>query len=353
MGLFSKDITTFQDLYIHQLEDLYYAEQQITKALPKMIEKATDPMLKQGFETHLRETENQIERLKQVFQIEGMQPKGVTCPAIDGIIKEANEVAGEVADKQVLDAALINAAQAVEHYEICRYGTMVAWAKQLGKNDAATLFQATLDEEEATDRKLTQLAKGGINADAELAEARSRVRRLRRSEPPYRFRVALAGKEAGECRLERGSVVGDRSEERHRRAQLHGIDAAHDRLGAAARRGRCRRGRFDQPRSEQRMREIGACLGRVGDGVMLRHRAVAEPGDLREHEPHPVTGLASAAQLGKHLVVHGVLRLDETLQVMGVGRVGHGRSPRIANRRGCRGFRPLWERPMTSGGRRC
>ena len=171
MGLFSKDITTFQELYLHQLEDVYYAEQQITKALPKMIDKATDPMLKQGFETHLRETEGQIERLRRVFALEGMEPKGVTCPAIDGIIKEANEVAGEISDKQVLDAALIGAAQAVEHYEIARYGTLVAWAKQLGKSEAATLFQATLDEEEATDRKLTQLAEGGVNADAELATA--------------------------------------------------------------------------------------------------------------------------------------------------------------------------------------
>jgi ferritin-like metal-binding protein YciE len=171
MGLFSKDITTFDELYLHQLEDVYYAEQQITKALPKMIEKATDPQLRQGFETHLRETEGQIERLKQVFQLEGMEPKGVTCPAIDGIIKEANEVAGEVDDKRVLDAALIAAAQAVEHYEMARYGTLVAWAKQLGKNEAAQLFQATLDEEEATDAKLTKLAEGGINAKAELAEA--------------------------------------------------------------------------------------------------------------------------------------------------------------------------------------
>ena len=171
MGLFTKDIATFQDLFVHQLEDIYYAEQQITKALPKMIEKASDPQLRQGFETHLRETEGQIERPKRVFALEGLEPKGATCPAIDGIIKEANEVAGEVSDKKVLDAALINAAQAVEHYEIARYGTLVAWAKQLGKADAAELFQATLDEEEATDAKLTQLAEGGVNATAELADA--------------------------------------------------------------------------------------------------------------------------------------------------------------------------------------
>jgi ferritin-like metal-binding protein YciE len=115
MGLFSKDITTLNDLFVHQLQDIYYAEHQITKALPKMIEKATDPQLKAGFEQHLRETEGQIRRLEQVFEMHGETPKAVTCPAIDGIIKEANEVAGEVADKRVLDAALIAAAQAVEH----------------------------------------------------------------------------------------------------------------------------------------------------------------------------------------------------------------------------------------------
>ena len=171
MGLFSKDIVTFNDLYIHQLEDLYYAEQQITKALPKMIEKATDPQLRQGFETHLRETEGQIERLKRVFAIEGMQPKGVTCPAIDGIIKEANEVAGEIADKKVLDAGLTAAAQAVEHYEIARYGTLIAWARQLGKNECAGILEETLAEEKATNDKLTRLAEGSVNPAAEMATA--------------------------------------------------------------------------------------------------------------------------------------------------------------------------------------
>ena len=171
MGLFTKDIATLQDLYIHQLQDIYYAEQQITKALPKMIEKATDPQLKQGFETHLRETEGQIERLKRVFSLEGLEPKGVTCPAIDGIIKEANETAGDVADKAVLDAALTAAAQAVEHYEIARYGTVIAWAKQLGRSECASILAETLAEEKATDEKLTQLAESKINAGAELATA--------------------------------------------------------------------------------------------------------------------------------------------------------------------------------------
>ena len=171
MGLFSADIASFEELYLHQLEDIYYAEQQITKALPKMISKATDLQLKQGFETHLRETEGQIERLKQVFQLENMEPKGVTCPAIDGIIKEANELAGEISDKKVLDAALTAAAQAVEHYEISRYGTLIAWARQLGKNQAATIFEATLAEEKATDAKLTELAERGVNARAETTAA--------------------------------------------------------------------------------------------------------------------------------------------------------------------------------------
>jgi ferritin-like metal-binding protein YciE len=169
MGLFTKDIATLEDLYQHQLQDVYYAEQQIAKALPKMIEKATDTQLRQGFETHLRETEGQIERLVRVFGLEGHTPKGATCPAIDGIIKEANEVAGDVADKAVLDAALIAAAQAVEHYEIARYGTLIAWAKQLGHHESATLYAETLEEEKATDEKLTLIAESKINAQAELA----------------------------------------------------------------------------------------------------------------------------------------------------------------------------------------
>lgn len=166
MGWFSKDIATMDDLFVHTLRDIYYAEHQITKALPDMIAKATAPELKQGFEMHLRETEGQIERLRQVFRQHGVEEKGVTCPAIDGIISEANEIAGEVEDKQVLDAALIAAAQAVEHYEITRYGTLVAWAKQLGREDCAALLQQSLDEETATDEKLTSLATGGINRRA-------------------------------------------------------------------------------------------------------------------------------------------------------------------------------------------
>lgn len=166
MGLFSKDIQTLDDLFVHQLKDIYYAEKQITKALPKMIDKATSPQLKDGFETHLAETKNQIQRLEQVFKMHGKSPEGTDCPAIDGIIEEANDVSGEIDDKQVLDAALIASAQAVEHYEMTRYGTLVAWAKELGREDCAKLLQQNLDEEKATDKKLTSMAESRINRAA-------------------------------------------------------------------------------------------------------------------------------------------------------------------------------------------
>src|ERR1700760_619179 len=166
MGLFTRDIKTLNDLFVHQLQDIYYAEKQLVKALPKMAEKATDKQLKQGFLSHLEETKTHVQRLEQVFQMHGAQVKAVDCPAIDGIIEEADEVAGEVADKAVLDAALINAGQAAEHYEITRYGSLIAWAKQLGRNDAAAVLQKTLDEEKATDKKLTSLAEGKINLRA-------------------------------------------------------------------------------------------------------------------------------------------------------------------------------------------
>src|SRR6266480_6713407 len=166
MGLFTKDIKTMNDLFVHQLQDIYYAEKQLVKALSKMAEKANDKQLKQGFLTHLDETKTHVQRLEQVFQMHGAEIKAVDCPAIDGIIEEANDVAGEVADKSVLDAALIAAAQAVEHYEITRYGSLIAWAKQLGRNDCATLLQQNLDEEKAADKKLTAMAESRVNRKA-------------------------------------------------------------------------------------------------------------------------------------------------------------------------------------------
>ncbi len=171
MGLFSKDIETLHDLFLHTLQDIYYAENQITKALPKMIEKATDDKLRAGFEQHLEETRGQIEWLEEVFGLLDEKVKAVDCPAIDGIIKEANEVAGDIADKAVLDAALIASAQAVEHYEITRYGTLIAWAKEMGHKQVIPLLQATLDEERATDEKLSDLAESSANARADNVPA--------------------------------------------------------------------------------------------------------------------------------------------------------------------------------------
>jgi ferritin-like metal-binding protein YciE len=154
------------DLFIHVLQDIYYAENQIVKALPDMIEKATNRELTTAFKNHLGETEKQISRLEQAFQLLGKEPKGTSCPSIDGIIKEAKEIAGEVADKQVLDAALIAAAQAVEHYEITRYGTLIAWADELGRDAVAKLLKTTLDEEKAADKKLTGIAEKKVNLKA-------------------------------------------------------------------------------------------------------------------------------------------------------------------------------------------
>ena len=166
MGLFAKDIKSMDDLFLHVLQDIYYAEQQIRKALPDMVEKATNRELTSALKSHLAETEKQISRLEQVFELLGQKAKGASCPAIDGIIKEAKEIAGDVGDKKVLDAALIAAAQAVEHYEITRYGTLIAWAQELGKDAVARLLKTTLNEEKAADRKLSSIAEKKVNLKA-------------------------------------------------------------------------------------------------------------------------------------------------------------------------------------------
>jgi ferritin-like metal-binding protein YciE len=131
-----------------------------------MAEKATDPALKQGFLSHLEQTREHVGRLEEVFGLHDARIAAVRCPAIDGIIAEADEVSGDVEDAAVLDAALIAAAQAAEHYEIARYGTLVAWAKLLGRSDSAAILQKTLDEEKATDQALTALAEREVNARA-------------------------------------------------------------------------------------------------------------------------------------------------------------------------------------------
>lgn len=160
---------TLDDLFYETLKDIYYAERQIVKALPKMARGAQDPKLKAAFEKHKEETEGHIERLSQVFELIGKRARGKTCPAIDGIIEEGEEILEEFKGNPALDAGLLAAAQAVEHYEISRYGTLRAWAQQLGLRDAVTLLEATLKEESKTDEALTSLAETAVNAAAKKA----------------------------------------------------------------------------------------------------------------------------------------------------------------------------------------
>jgi ferritin-like metal-binding protein YciE len=159
-----------QTLFLDGLKDIYYAENQILKALPKMAEAAATQEVTDAFERHLSETEAQVERLKQVFEILGEEPKGKECPAIDGIIAEGEEIIEQHEGTAAIDAGLVAAAQAVEHYEIARYGTLIAWAGVLELSEAAEILQATLEEEEATDGALTELADGGVN-EAALGES--------------------------------------------------------------------------------------------------------------------------------------------------------------------------------------
>ena len=190
MGWFSSDIHNVDDLFVHSLQDIYYAEHQIQKSLPDMVAKASDAELKKGLRAHLTQTKAQIKRLDQAFKKLKMKPQGTKCPAIDGIIEEANDIAGEIDDKMVLNAALIAAAQAVEHYEITRYGTLVAWARLLGHADVAKLLAMNLKEEKATDKKLNGIAKRKINKKA-LARRKPSPREIQKAENA--MLVAAAG----------------------------------------------------------------------------------------------------------------------------------------------------------------
>jgi ferritin-like metal-binding protein YciE len=205
MGLFSRDIRTMDDLFLHTLQDVYYAENQIVKALPKLIAKATNRALAAGLREHLRETEGQVARLEKVFEKIGRTPKGVDCPAIDGLIKEADEVAGEVDDKKVLDAAIIGSAQAVEHYEISRYGTLIAWARELGHNNVVSLLMANLRQEKAADKKLNGLAEGGVNRRATgRGSPRAPARRAAASRASVKRKIGTAKRKAGKKKRARG-----------------------------------------------------------------------------------------------------------------------------------------------------
>lgn len=157
---------TLEDLFLETLKDIYYAERKILVALPKMAKAVNSEQLRGAFEKHVAETEGQVERLQKVFKLIKQQPKGKTCPVILGLVEEGEEVMEDFEDSPALDAGLLSGAQAVEHYEISRYGTLIAWAKQLGMSEAATLLQQTLEEEKTTDATLSKLAGSVINQKA-------------------------------------------------------------------------------------------------------------------------------------------------------------------------------------------
>ncbi len=166
----AKQPKQLDELFHDTLKDIYFAEKKILTTLPKMMKAAHSDELKAAFEKHHTETEGQVERLEQIFEMIDKKPQGKTCAAIVGITEEGAEIMDEYKGSPALDAGLLAAAQAVEHYEISRYGTLATWAKEMGLNDAVTLLIETLDEEKATDKALTTLAKSLINQQAEAAE---------------------------------------------------------------------------------------------------------------------------------------------------------------------------------------
>ena len=167
----AKEPKQLDELFHDTLKDIYYAEKKILSALPKMAKAAHNDDLRAAFEKHKTETEGQIDRLEQVFQLIEQKPQGKKCAAIEGILEEGQEIIKEYKGSPALDAGLISAAQSVEHYEIARYGTLRTWAEELGLNQAMKLLQQTLDQEEATDRALTELAESVVNQEAQAEAA--------------------------------------------------------------------------------------------------------------------------------------------------------------------------------------
>jgi ferritin-like metal-binding protein YciE len=159
-------VKTMEDLFVETLKDIYYAEKQILKALPTMVKKAGSKELKKALETHRKETEGQVDRLEDVFKQLDVAARGKKCEAIEGIIAEAKSHMEDIEDPEVLDAGMIGSAQAVEHYEITRYGTLIAWARQLGHDDAIALLEANLEEEKNADQLLSEIAEAAVNQQA-------------------------------------------------------------------------------------------------------------------------------------------------------------------------------------------
>jgi ferritin-like metal-binding protein YciE len=180
------EMESLRELYVDELKDLWSAETQITKALPRMMKAATNPKLKRAFNSHLKQTERQIKRLERIFKELDESPRGKKCVGMEGLIKEGQELMKEKPEPDVLDAGLIAAAQHVEHYEMAGYGCVRTWARQMGEDRHAELLQETLDEEEQTDKLLTDLAESEINLDAETEDEEE--------QPATRARAKQGGK---------------------------------------------------------------------------------------------------------------------------------------------------------------
>ena len=174
MGIFSPTFKTLRDLYLNELRDLYSAETQLLEALPKMAEAATSSQLKEAFTTHLEESQGHVSRLEEIFEALGEEPGGETCKAMEGLIAEGEDYVKASGDRDVRDAGLIGAAQRVEHYEMAGYGTTRTLATRLGESEAADSLQATLDEEEEADRKLTAIAESEVNPEAAASSRKAR-----------------------------------------------------------------------------------------------------------------------------------------------------------------------------------
>jgi ferritin-like metal-binding protein YciE len=159
-------LKSIDDLFLHGVKDLFYAEKKLVQTLPKMAKKATSTELKQAIEQHLGETQDQVERLERIFVLLDETPRGKKCPAMDGLIEEGKEIMEEAEDDDVLDAGMLAAAQAVEHYEIARYGTLIAWGEELGMSEAVQLLKESLKEEKNADKLLSSLAEGNLNRKA-------------------------------------------------------------------------------------------------------------------------------------------------------------------------------------------
>ena len=192
MCFFSKDIETLEDLFIHGLQDIYYAENQVLKALPKLMEKASSPPLRKALKKHLAETEEQVSRLEQIFEMREERPKGTKCYGINGLISEGDELAGDIKGKKLLDVGITASAQAVESYEITRYTSLIDWARQMGRNDFADILSENLKEEEAAKAVLDRLTGNGAARSGKSSDRRSAPKKhgARRRAKPRSSRAA-------------------------------------------------------------------------------------------------------------------------------------------------------------------